>query len=151
MSGARPSTEAAVARHRQIQGEYRKPPIRRIAGGDERRVGGRSSERIPRIGSSVAIVASWEGGAAAPRSGDGGGRRNRDAMDLLPAEGPSSMGARRQGFRSLKLATVAMDEPLAEKPVGVDYGVLDNGLTYYVRCNPKPRMRAALALAVKVG
>ena len=72
-------------------------------------------------------------------------------MDLLPAEGPSSMGARRQGFRSLKLATVAMDEPLAEKPVGVDYGVLDNGLTYYVRCNPKPRMRAALALAVKVG
>ncbi|RWW14203.1 hypothetical protein GW17_00022039 [Ensete ventricosum] len=60
------------------------------------------------------------------------------------------MGARRQGFRSLKLATVAMDEPLAEKPVGVDFGVLDNGLTYYVRCNPKPRMRAALALAVKV-
>lgn len=44
-----------------------------------------------------------------------------------------------------------MDEPLAETPVGVDYGVLENGLTYYVRCNTKPRMRAALALAVKVG
>ncbi|WOL03023.1 zinc protease PQQL-like [Canna indica] len=72
-------------------------------------------------------------------------------MDLLPAEAPSLMGVRRQGFRSLKLATVSMEDPLAEKPVGVDYGVLDNGLTYYVRCNPKPRMRAALALAVKVG
>lgn len=35
--------------------------------------------------------------------------------------------------------------------MGVDYGVLENGLSYYVRCNPKPRMRAALALAVKVG
>lgn len=44
-----------------------------------------------------------------------------------------------------------MDEPLSEEPVGVDYGVLDNGLTYYVRSNLKPRMRAALALAVKVG
>lgn len=71
-------------------------------------------------------------------------------MDLLPTEAPS-IGGRRQRFRSLKLVSVAMDEPLAEEPVGVDYGVLDNGLTYYVRSNPKPRMRAALALAVKVG
>nr|XP_029119433.1 zinc protease PQQL-like isoform X4 [Elaeis guineensis] len=71
-------------------------------------------------------------------------------MDLLPTEAPS-IGGRRQGFRSLKLVSVAMDEPLAEEPVGVVYGVLDNGLTYYVRSNPKPRMRAALALAVKVG
>lgn len=44
-----------------------------------------------------------------------------------------------------------MEETLPENPVGVDHGVLDNGLSYYVRCNPKPRMRAALALAVKVG
>lgn len=71
-------------------------------------------------------------------------------MDLLPTEAPS-IGGRRQRFRSLKLMSVAMDEPLAEKPVGVEYGVLDNGLSYYVRSNPKPRMRAALALAVKVG
>ncbi|XP_008797884.1 zinc protease PQQL-like isoform X1 [Phoenix dactylifera] len=71
-------------------------------------------------------------------------------MDLLPTEAPS-IGGRRQRFRSLKLASVAMDEPLAEEPVGVAYGVLDNGLTYYVRSNPKPRMRAALALAAKVG
>ncbi|MQL69481.1 hypothetical protein Taro_001782 [Colocasia esculenta] len=70
-------------------------------------------------------------------------------MDLLPAETPSI--AQRHGFRSLKLINVAMDEPLAAEPVGVDYGVLENGLTYYVRVNSKPRMRAALALAVKVG
>lgn len=70
-------------------------------------------------------------------------------MDLLPTETPSL--SRRQGFRSLKLVNVSMDELLAEEPVGVDYGVLENGLSYYVRRNPKPRMRAALALAVKVG
>nr|XP_017222853.1 PREDICTED: zinc protease PQQL-like isoform X1 [Daucus carota subsp. sativus] len=55
-------------------------------------------------------------------------------------------------FRSLKLVNINMDDPLAEKPYGVDeYGELDNGLTYYVRSNSKPRMRAALALAVKAG
>ncbi|PKU71070.1 zinc protease PQQL-like [Dendrobium catenatum] len=70
-------------------------------------------------------------------------------MDLLATETPSL--SRRQGFRSLKLMNISMDEPLAEVPVGVDYGVLENGLSYYVRCNSKPRMRAALALAVKVG
>lgn len=73
-------------------------------------------------------------------------------MDLLPAEGPPMMTViKRGGFRSLKLVSVAMDEVLAQEPVGAVYGVLDNGLTYYVRSNPKPRMRAALALAVKVG
>ncbi|KAK3027106.1 hypothetical protein RJ639_042400, partial [Escallonia herrerae] len=70
-------------------------------------------------------------------------------MDLLPAE-PSQI-AKKHGFRSLKLVSVDMDEPLAEKPVGVDYGRLDNGLCYYVRSNSKPKMRAALALAVKAG
>ncbi|KAK8921287.1 hypothetical protein KSP39_PZI019966 [Platanthera zijinensis] len=70
-------------------------------------------------------------------------------MDLLPAETPSL--SRRQGFRSLKLVNISMEQPLANEPVGVDFGVLKNGLSYYVRCNPKPRMRAALALAVKVG
>ncbi|CAA6666109.1 unnamed protein product [Spirodela intermedia] len=55
-------------------------------------------------------------------------------MDLLPTEAP--LIAQRHGFRSLKLINVGMDEPLAESPFGVHYG---------------PRMRAALALAVKVG
>ncbi|XP_042492213.1 zinc protease PQQL-like isoform X1 [Macadamia integrifolia] len=70
-------------------------------------------------------------------------------MDLLPAE--TSRIAQKHGFRSLKLVHVSMDDVLGEKPVGVDYGRLDNGLYYYVRSNSKPRMRAALALAVKVG
>ncbi|XP_028808165.1 zinc protease PQQL-like [Neltuma alba] len=70
-------------------------------------------------------------------------------MDLLPAEmRPIS---KKQGFRSLKLVNVDLDQVLAEQPVGVDYGRLDNGLHYYVRRNSKPRMRAALALAVKAG
>ncbi|KAK3161034.1 hypothetical protein QOZ80_1BG0070790 [Eleusine coracana subsp. coracana] len=83
-------------------------------------------------------------------------------MDLLPppteapAGGPSPGTPRRGlrrgvGFRSLKLVSVAMDEPLPADPVGAAYGRLANGLTYYVRSNPKPRMRAALSLAVKVG
>lgn len=44
-----------------------------------------------------------------------------------------------------------MDELLSEKPYGVDYGTLQNGLRYYVRSNSKPKMRAALALAVNAG
>ncbi|ONH97864.1 hypothetical protein PRUPE_7G214900 [Prunus persica] len=71
-------------------------------------------------------------------------------MDLLPAE-TSKIVKKKHGFRSLKLVNVDMDQVLGEQPVGVDYGRLDNGLCYYVRCNSKPRMRAALALAVKVG
>lgn len=71
-------------------------------------------------------------------------------MDLLPAE-TSKIVKKKHGFRSLKLVNVDMDQVLGEQPVGVDYGKLDNGLCYYVRCNSKPRMRAALALAVKVG
>ena len=70
-------------------------------------------------------------------------------MDLLPAE--TSQIAKRHGFRSLKLVNVDMDLPLGEKPFGVEYGVLENGLRYYVRSNSKPKMRAALALAVKAG
>ncbi|XP_077210657.1 insulinase (Peptidase family M16) protein [Tasmannia lanceolata] len=70
-------------------------------------------------------------------------------MDLLPTDTPSIV--RRHGFRSLKLVNVSMDELLGENPVGVDYGRLENGLYYYVRSNSKPKMRAALALAVKVG
>ncbi|KAK1312722.1 hypothetical protein QJS10_CPA07g00912 [Acorus calamus] len=72
-------------------------------------------------------------------------------MDLLPSSAETPLIARKQGFRSLKLVKVSMDEALPEEPVGVHYGVLDNGLSYYVRSNPKPRMRAALALAVRVG
>lgn len=71
-------------------------------------------------------------------------------MDLLPAE-TSKIVKKKHGFRSLKLVNVDMDQVLGAQPVGVDYGRLDNGLCYYVRCNSKPRMRAALALAVKVG
>ncbi|KAL2930027.1 Zinc protease PQQL-like [Bienertia sinuspersici] len=70
-------------------------------------------------------------------------------MDLLPAETPEL--AKKHGFRSLKLLNINMDQPLAETPFAVDYGKLDNGLTYYVRSNSKPKMRAALALVVKVG
>ncbi|XP_061994559.1 zinc protease PQQL-like isoform X2 [Rosa rugosa] len=70
-------------------------------------------------------------------------------MDLLP--GGSSSMVKKTGFRSLKLVNIEMDQVLGDKPVGVDYGRLDNGLSYYVRCNSKPKMRAALALAVKVG
>ncbi|MCL7048539.1 hypothetical protein MKW94_026371 [Papaver nudicaule] len=69
-------------------------------------------------------------------------------MDLLPVENTQ---LKKQGFRSLKLVNINMDEVFDTKPYGVDYGVLDNGLCYYVRSNSKPKMRAALALAVKVG
>lgn len=70
-------------------------------------------------------------------------------MDLLPAETPQI--AKRHGFRSLKLLNVDMDQALGDEPFGVDYGRLENGLHYYVRSNSKPKMRAALALAVKAG
>lgn len=70
-------------------------------------------------------------------------------MDLLPAE--TTPISKKHGFRSLKMVNVDLDQVLAEQPVGVDYGRLDNGLHYYVRFNSKPRMRAALALAVKAG
>ncbi|KAF9590432.1 hypothetical protein IFM89_035267 [Coptis chinensis] len=70
-------------------------------------------------------------------------------MDLLAAE-----ISQRHGFRSLKVASnISMEDVLDEKPVGVEYGRLDNGLHYYVRYNSKPKMVAALALAlaIKVG
>ncbi|KAL5573042.1 hypothetical protein UlMin_022639 [Ulmus minor] len=70
-------------------------------------------------------------------------------MDLLPAEGPRLV--KKHGFRSLKLVNVDMDGVLGEEPFGVEFGRLENGLSYYVRSNSKPRMRAALALAVKAG
>ena len=70
-------------------------------------------------------------------------------MDLLPAD--SSQIAKKHGFRSLKLVSVDMDDSLSETPFGVEFGRLENGLCYYVRSNSKPNMRAALALAVKVG
>ncbi|KAI5664619.1 hypothetical protein M9H77_23942 [Catharanthus roseus] len=72
-------------------------------------------------------------------------------MDLLPAEPSETVKNQKRRFRSLKLVNVNLDDALSEKPLGVDYGRLDNGLTYYVRSNSKPRMRAALALAVKAG
>ncbi|XP_039004859.1 zinc protease PQQL-like [Hibiscus syriacus] len=70
-------------------------------------------------------------------------------MDLLPIENPPM--AKKYSFRSLKMVNVDLDQEFEHRPLGVDYGTLNNGLTYYVRSNPKPRLRAALALAVKVG
>ncbi|KAI4350751.1 hypothetical protein L6164_005172 [Bauhinia variegata] len=70
-------------------------------------------------------------------------------MDLLPPETPAI--SKKHGFRSLKMINVDMDQPLSQQRDDVDYGSLDNGLHYYVRCNSKPRMRAALALAVRAG
>ncbi|CAA0814299.1 Insulinase (Peptidase family M16) protein [Striga hermonthica] len=72
-------------------------------------------------------------------------------MDLLPVESPQILSRSKRRFRSLKLVTVNDDDVLSETPYGVNYGRLSNGLTYYVRSNSKPKMRAALALAVKVG
>lgn len=66
-------------------------------------------------------------------------------------ESPQILSRSKLRFRSLKLVNVNEDELLSETPYGVDYGRLSNGLTYYVRSNSKPKMRAALALAVKVG
>ncbi|KAL0308530.1 UNVERIFIED_CONTAM: Zinc protease PQQL-like [Sesamum radiatum] len=72
-------------------------------------------------------------------------------MDLLPGESPQILSKSKQRFRSLKLVNVNDDDVLPDTPYGVVYGRLTNGLTYYVRSNSKPKMRAALALAVKVG
>ncbi|OIV93964.1 hypothetical protein TanjilG_05667 [Lupinus angustifolius] len=74
-------------------------------------------------------------------------------MDLLPppVEAPIPISKKKIGFRSLKLLNADMDQLLPHQTDGVSYGTLDNGLRYYVRCNSKPRMRAALALAVRVG
>lgn len=70
-------------------------------------------------------------------------------MGSLLAE--KSSFAKMQSFRSLELLNLSLIQEVNQQPFGVDYGRLDNGLVYYVRCNPKPRTRAALALAVKVG
>ncbi|KAH7572183.1 hypothetical protein JRO89_XS04G0216300 [Xanthoceras sorbifolium] len=70
-------------------------------------------------------------------------------MELLPAEGTQI--AKKHGFRSLKVVNVDMEQVLGEQPLGVVYGRLENRLSYYVRCNSKPKMRAALSLAVKAG
>lgn len=71
-------------------------------------------------------------------------------MDFLASEGLPQI-AKKHGFRSLKLLNVDMDGVLGDKPFGTEYGRLDNGLSYYVRRNSKPKMRAALALVVKAG
>ncbi|KAI4380729.1 hypothetical protein MLD38_006890 [Melastoma candidum] len=72
-------------------------------------------------------------------------------MNLLPAEAADKKMKR--GFRSLKLVNVDPDDRLAEadQPFATVYGRLHNGLTYYVRPNSKPKMRAALALVVNAG
>ncbi|KAL5728894.1 hypothetical protein ACHQM5_001921 [Ranunculus cassubicifolius] len=71
-------------------------------------------------------------------------------MDL-PLSPESPQITERHAFRSLKLANVSLSDILDSNPAGSDSGTLDNGLRYYVRSNPKPKMRAALALAIKIG
>ncbi|OMO91642.1 hypothetical protein COLO4_18248 [Corchorus olitorius] len=71
-------------------------------------------------------------------------------MGSLPAEKSSSF-TKMQSFRSLELLNVSLNQEINQQPFGVDHGRLENGLAYYVRRNPKPKNRAALALAVKVG
>ncbi|XP_022732545.1 zinc protease PQQL-like isoform X2 [Durio zibethinus] len=70
-------------------------------------------------------------------------------MPLLSPD--NSQISRNQSFRSLEMVTLDMDKEFDQLPFGVDYGRLENGLVYYVKCNPKPKKRASLALAVKVG
>ncbi|KMT03255.1 hypothetical protein BVRB_8g197980 [Beta vulgaris subsp. vulgaris] len=70
-------------------------------------------------------------------------------MDALPKA--TLELAQKHRFKSLKRVNLDLGKNLDETPFGADFGRLENGLTYYVRCNPKPQMRAALALAVKVG
>ncbi|CAM6103151.1 unnamed protein product [Calypogeia fissa] len=73
-------------------------------------------------------------------------------MNALRAPGVESpLGVGTGGFKSLKLLSVKAADPLPVGPIGVQYGVLSNGLHYYVRRNSKPRLRAALALGVRVG
>ncbi|KAG6556881.1 hypothetical protein Mapa_001461 [Marchantia paleacea] len=66
-------------------------------------------------------------------------------------DSPLPIGAGSGGFKSLKLLTVKPTDSFPEGVTGVQHGVLENGLHYYVRRNPKPRLRAALALGVRVG
>ncbi|KAJ8444244.1 hypothetical protein Cgig2_028125 [Carnegiea gigantea] len=70
-------------------------------------------------------------------------------MDALPRETLKLEKIHR--FKSLKMMEVDLKMKLDPKPFRADHGRLENGLSYYVRCNSKPQMRAALALAVKVG
>ncbi|KAL8153842.1 hypothetical protein V2J09_011602 [Rumex salicifolius] len=70
-------------------------------------------------------------------------------MDFVPREALNV--EKKHRFRSMKLVDVDLEEQLCLEPEGADYGKLDNGFTYYVRRNATPKMRAALALAVKVG
>jgi hypothetical protein len=74
-----------------------------------------------------------------------------NALRAPGVESPLPIGITAGGFKSLKLLSVKPSDPLPEGPFGVEYGVLSNGLHYYVRRNPKPRLRAALALGVRVG
>lgn len=53
-------------------------------------------------------------------------------------------------FAGMAQEAVNMDEPLRLDPQ-VRYGVLDNGLTYYIRKNAKPENRVMLQLAVNAG
>lgn len=85
------------------------------------------------------------------------------AMDLLRRRPSRRPGRRRRRRPRPGGGCAGRRVPVAEdgqrlhgraapaEPVGVAYGRLANGLAYYVRSNPKPRMRAALSLAVKVG
>ncbi|KAK9705868.1 hypothetical protein RND81_07G088100 [Saponaria officinalis] len=70
-------------------------------------------------------------------------------MDALPKT--TLELAKKHGFKSLKIIDINLDDEIDQTPYGAVFGKLNNGLTFYVRSNPKPQMRAALCLAVKVG
>ncbi|OMO91640.1 hypothetical protein COLO4_18245 [Corchorus olitorius] len=82
-------------------------------------------------------------------SADNSETTGEQKMGLVSEDKSKTTGE--QSFRSLEILKLDMDKEFDKQPFGVDYGKLENGLVYYVKCNSKPKQRAALALAVKVG
>ncbi|KAL4301725.1 hypothetical protein GQ457_10G017130 [Hibiscus cannabinus] len=72
-------------------------------------------------------------------------------MSFFSPHNHHSSITRQLSFGSLEAVNMEPDKEFDALPFGVDYGRLENGLVYYVKCNPKPRQRASFALAVKVG
>ncbi|MDY7027394.1 MAG: pitrilysin family protein, partial [Spirochaetota bacterium] len=71
--------------------------------------------------------------------------------DREGASGPGAVspGASREGTEAAGEAVP--DSPLLQLDPRVDYGILDNGLTYYVRRNTTPENRVQLRLVVDAG
>ncbi len=75
------------------------------------------------------------------------------ASTAPPVEDPVPFGAAIEQAPSSGAAAAALADPESALPLdpSVRYGVLDNGLTYYVRANTEPAKRADLWLAVNAG